>query len=55
MSKIKPHQNQIKILKDHIADLQEYLDSEGCRYCLDAYKKLQLYLQELDSLLHIKK
>ena len=55
MTKIKPHQNQIKILKDRIADLEEYLDSEGCRYCISAYKKLQLQLQELDSLLHIKK
>ena len=42
--------NQMAIIKDSIEDLQEYLNSEGCRYCIDAYISLQKQLTELEAL-----
>lgn len=42
--------NQMAIIKDSIEDLQEYLNSEGCRYCIDAYISLQKHIAKLETL-----
>lgn len=42
--------NQIATIKDSIEDLQEYLNSEGCRYCIDAYISLQNHIAKLETL-----
>ena len=42
--------NQIATIKNSIEDLQEYLNSEGCRYCIDAYISLQNHIAKLETL-----
>ena len=42
--------NQIATIKNSIEDLQEYLNSEGCRYCIDAYISLQKHIVKLETL-----
>lgn len=46
----QPNQKKIRDLKEKISECKDYISSDFCRNCVDMYKKIELYEQELKDL-----
>jgi predicted peroxiredoxin len=47
---MKNQKAKIKDLKEKIHDLKEYINSSGCKFCLDMINMLKAYEDEVQSL-----
>lgn len=45
-----PNQKRIRDLKEQISECRDYISSDFCRNCMDMYKRIEIYEQELKYL-----